>query len=181
MIALIPARGGSKRIPRKNIREFCGMPLIYWTIRQAKDSGVFNEIYVSTEDQQITHIAKAYGVKVIGQPMASDTSTNVDVVKWAVDELNPNSVMLLQCTSPLRTAEDIREAAGYRFVFETIVSVCSKFDGVYLQNGAIYYAPAEFIKRTGRLYDDGSLLYQMNQENSVDIDTETDWKIAEVS
>lgn len=155
------------------------MPLIYWTIRQAKDSGVFNEIYVSTEDEEISHISKAYGVKVIGQPMASDTSTNVDVVKWAVNELNPNSVMLLQCTSPLRTSDNIREAAGYRFVSETIVSVCSKFDGVYFQNGAIYCAPAEYIKRTGKLYDGNSFLYQMNQENSVDIDTETDWKIAE--
>lgn len=178
-IALIPCRGGSKRIPRKNIREFCGIPLLWWTINQAVDSGVFDNIYVATEDDEIAKIAKRYGTGNIGQPMASDISTNVDVVKYAIETLSPDSIMLLQCTSPLRIAENIREAAGYMRMHESLVSVTSALDGVYLQNGAIYGATADFIKRTGRLYDDSSFLYLMNQENSVDIDTEVDWICAE--
>jgi CMP-N-acetylneuraminic acid synthetase len=140
---------------------------------------VFDAVFVATEDTEIEEFAKSHGVHNIGQPMASDTSTNVDVVKYAAELLNPDSIMLLQCTSPLRTAEHIREAAGHMRTFETIVSVTSAFDGVYLQNGAIYGATTDFIKRTGRLYDDSSFLYLMDQESSVDIDTETDWKIAE--
>lgn len=179
MICLIPARGGSKRIKRKNVREFCGKPLIYWTIKQAQDSGVFDDILVSTEDREIAQIARQYGAIVIPQPMASDTSTNVDVIKWVVDKYIIDSIMLLQCTSPLRTPENIREAAGYMRMNQSLVSVYNPLDGVYLQNGAIYAASGPFIKRTGRLYDDSSFLYLMGQENSVDIDTEVDWKIAE--
>jgi CMP-N-acetylneuraminic acid synthetase len=177
MYALIPCRGGSKRIPRKNIREFCGMPLIYWAIKQAQDSGVFDEIFVSTEDAEIGAIARSYGAIVIPQPMASDISTNVDVVRWVADKYLVDSIMLLQCTSPLRTPENIREAAGY--MTESLVSVYSPIDGTYIQNGAIYAATTDFIRRTGRLYNDSSFLYLMGKENSVDIDEEIDWRIAE--
>lgn len=182
MIAIIPARGGSRRIKRKNIRDFCGKPLIYWTIKQAQESGVFEDIYISTEDKEIALIAAGYQVKVIDQPMASDTSTNIDVIKWAVEELKPDSIMLLQCTSPLRNKNDILNAAiiwrdsGYH----SLVSVKPSLDGVYLQNGAIYAATAEFIKRTGKLYNDESFLYLMPSKCSIDIDTELDWKIAEM-
>ncbi len=63
-IAIIPARGGSKRIPKKNIREFCGKPMISWTIKEAKKSKLFDEIIVSTEDQEIADIAKKSGATI---------------------------------------------------------------------------------------------------------------------
>ena len=61
LIAIIPARGGSKRIIRKNIREFCGKPLIAWTILIAKESNLFDKIIVTTDDQEIADVSKKYG------------------------------------------------------------------------------------------------------------------------
>lgn len=180
MIALIPARGGSKRISRKNIRDFCGKPLIYWTIKQAQDNGIFDEIYVSTEDKEIAQIAAGYQVKVIDQPMASDTSTNIDVVKWAVNELKPDSIMLLQCTSPLRSNYDIQIVKKTISVYESAYSVRpDSIDGILLQNGAIYAAKTSFIKQTGKLYDYNSFIHLMPPERSIDIDTEFNWQMAE--
>ena len=63
-IAIIPARGGSKRIPRKNIREFCGMPMIAWSIKAAKESQCFDHIIVSTDDKEIASVAETYGASV---------------------------------------------------------------------------------------------------------------------
>ena len=63
-VCLIPARGGSKRIPRKNIKSFFGKPLIAWSIEAAKTAGIFDEIYVSTDDQEIAQIATSYGANI---------------------------------------------------------------------------------------------------------------------
>ena len=82
-IAIIPARGGSKRIPKKNIREFCGEPMISWTIKEAKKSKLFDEIIVSTEDQDIADIAKKFGATTpFTRPfeLADDFTTTHSVV-----------------------------------------------------------------------------------------------------
>ena len=63
-IAVIPARGGSKRIPRKNIKNFCGKPMIAWSIEAAKECGLFDHIFVSTDDAEIAEISKSYGASV---------------------------------------------------------------------------------------------------------------------
>ena len=63
-ICLIPARGGSKRIPRKNIRSFCGKPMIAWSIKAAQDSGAFDQILVSTDDVEIAEVAQSHGAAV---------------------------------------------------------------------------------------------------------------------
>ena len=183
MIAIIPARGGSKRIPNKNIRDFCGKPLIYWTIKAAQDSGIFENIIVSTEEPKISKIADSYGVKNIGRPMelATDSATTLDVVKWSIKQVKTDSIMILQCTSPLRIDFDIRRAQGLICrECDSIVSVKSSLDGVYLQNGAIYAARIDYIKNYGKLYGNDSFLYLMPSERSIDIDTEIDWKIAEM-
>lgn len=63
-VAIIPARGGSKRIPRKNIKAFCGKPMIAWSIEAAQKSGVFDRIIVSTDDEEIAEVARQYGAEV---------------------------------------------------------------------------------------------------------------------
>jgi len=63
-VAIIPARGGSKRIPRKNIKEFCGKPMIAWSIEAALKSGVFNRIIVSSDDEDIAEVTRQYGAEV---------------------------------------------------------------------------------------------------------------------
>ena len=115
MIALIPARGGSQRLPRKNIRLLAGHPLLAYTISAARDAGCFDAIYVSTEDAEIAEVARTYGAEVITRPMAlaSGTSPDVEWVRHALTVLgNPPMVTwaLLRPTSPFRTAATIQRA-----------------------------------------------------------------------
>ena len=115
---LIPARGGSKGIPRKNIKLFCGKPLIAYTIEEVKRSKYVDRIFVSTEDEEIAKISKAYNAEVIKRPVeyAQDNSNSREVIKHALSWLKkeemytPDIILFLQPTSPLRTTEDINRA-----------------------------------------------------------------------
>ncbi|MDC2891341.1 acylneuraminate cytidylyltransferase family protein [Psychrosphaera algicola] len=116
-VALIPARGGSKGLPRKNIISLCGKPLIGWTIEAAKKSNKIDLVYVSTEDMEIAKIAKEHGAKVILRPSeyANDDSTSEVVISHAIDVLELeglqiSTIALLQPTSPLRNELDIDDA-----------------------------------------------------------------------
>ena len=88
-LCLIPARGGSKRIPRKNIREFCGKPMIAWSIRAAQVSGCFDRIVVSTDDAEINEVARDWDAEVpfsrpgeLANEVAGTTSVVAHAVKW---------------------------------------------------------------------------------------------------
>lgn len=116
VLGLIPARGGSKGVPRKNIRVVAGKPLIAWTIEAALASGVLAQVAVSTEDAEIADIARYHGALVVDRPeaLAQDSTPTLPVVAHAVSILNFNgdAVMTLQPTSPLRTPTHIREATA---------------------------------------------------------------------
>ena len=111
LLAVIPARGGSKGIPRKNIKELFGKPLIAWTIEVAKTVSEIDRLIVSTEDKEIADVARAFGADVpFLRPteLANDESPGIDPVLHAL-EMFPeyDEVLLLQPTSPLRSTEDI--------------------------------------------------------------------------
>ena len=114
IIAIIPARGGSKGIPGKNIKNFEGKPLISHSIEYAKDSKLINEIYVTTDDEQIAHISKTAGAKIIIRPaeLATDTSTTESAIKHALNNIDksPDIIVLLQPTSPLRPKKSLDTA-----------------------------------------------------------------------
>ncbi len=118
VLAIIPARGGSKGIPRKNIIGLAGKPLIVHTIDAAKKSGIFDKIVVSTDSKEIEKISKRYGVQVIMRPgrLAKDTSPTEPVMLHALEWLRrtqgyrPGVIALLQPTSPLRNGFDISRA-----------------------------------------------------------------------
>lgn len=118
LLALIPARGGSKGIPRKNIRSFYGKPLLQWSIEAARASRCVDQVVVSTEDPEIADIAVACGAEVpFLRPahLATDEASGIDVVLHALDELPlVNDVLLLQPTSPLRLSSDIEEIFSVR-------------------------------------------------------------------
>lgn len=116
-VGIIPARGGSKGIKKKNIVSFLGTPLIAHTIRQAKESERLDEVYISTDADDIATVSREYGGKVIERPseLAGDFSPTEDALIHALDALdeqgvNPETVVLLQCTSPLRRRRDIDNA-----------------------------------------------------------------------
>ena len=107
-LASIPARGGSKGIPRKNLKDLAGKPLLVWTIEQALATPGL-DVYVSTEDAEIAAVSRKAGAGVIERPdaLAQDTTATEPVVEHAIDVLieqgrRPDQVMLLQATSPLR-------------------------------------------------------------------------------
>ena len=112
-LAVIPARGGSKRLPRKNTLELNGLPVISYTISAAKQSTYIDCILVTSEDAEILSISQDAGVEIIRRPaeLASDTTTTIDVIEHAIKNSEHfDYIVLLQPTSPLRTAEHIDEA-----------------------------------------------------------------------
>jgi N-acylneuraminate cytidylyltransferase len=115
ILSIIPARGGSKGVPRKNIRDLAGKPLIYWTIKAAKDSGVFDRLVVSTEDAEIAAVARSFGAEVVDRPieLALDATKTEPVMLHVLDVLKqqgyePDYVSLIQCTSPFLTGDVVR-------------------------------------------------------------------------
>lgn len=116
-IGLVTARGGSKGLPRKNVLPINGTPLISLTINAAKQCNLISDVYVSTDDEEIAEISKAYGAKVLPRPteLASDTASSIDVVSHAITWLENQAIacedmVLLQPTSPLRTSEHLNNA-----------------------------------------------------------------------
>jgi N-acylneuraminate cytidylyltransferase len=115
-LAVIPARGGSKRIPRKNIKLFCGKPMLAWSIEAALQSGSFDQVIVSTDDQEIAAVARQYGATVpfLRPPQLADDHTGtIPVIQHAIEWFNAEgqAVELACClyaTAPFVQAEDIR-------------------------------------------------------------------------
>ena len=129
-LAVVPARGGSKRLPNKNIKELGGLPLVSWSIDAAKQSRYVDSVVVTSDDLSILSIATKENVNVIKRPthLAGDKSKTVDVLLHALEK-TPDSfdyLILLQPTSPLRKAEHIDQAIEMMFEIgaESVVSVC---------------------------------------------------------
>ena len=117
-LAIITASGGSKRIPRKNIKEFCSKPIIAYSIKAAIDSGVFDEVMISTEDEEIARISERYGAKIPffrSEKTASDYATTTDVLMEVLDEYEKRGMHFdMACciypTAPFITSERLKEA-----------------------------------------------------------------------
>ena len=122
-IALIPARGGSKGILRKNIKLFNSKPLIYWTIKAALESEYIDRVIVSTEDEEIAEISRSFSAEVpFKRPsaLAEDTTKGIETVLHALENLsNINNVLLLQPTSPLRKTLHIKEIFEIRSKYKS--------------------------------------------------------------
>ena len=117
-IAIITARGGSKRIPRKNIKDFCGSPIISYSIRAAIESGIFNEVMVSTDDAEIKKTAEAYGAVcpfMRDSKNADDFATTADVIKEVITKYKElgrvfKHYCVIYPTAPFVTADMLRRA-----------------------------------------------------------------------
>ncbi len=132
VLALIPARGGSKSIPKKNIVNLCGKPLIAWTIETAKNTPEIDKIIVSTDDSEIAEIAIKYGAEVQMRPseLATDTSLVIDTMHYVINELREKQdyyeyITLLESTSPLREVEDVSKCI--RMIYENSLDSVATF------------------------------------------------------
>ena len=134
VLAIIPARGGSKRLPRKNVLNLAGKPLIAWTIETSSQSKYIDRTIVSTDDDEIVSIAKQYGADVPflrPDELASDEASSIDVVLHSIQEIIAEGerydyVVLLQPTSPLRNVGDVDGALEQliRNDDNCVISVC---------------------------------------------------------
>ena len=223
MIAIIPARGGSKGLPGKNIKPLNGKPLIAYAIEAALGSKYIDRVIVSTDSEEIANVARQYGADVpFMRPdeLSSDTASAIDVylhaAEYIMDETNSKieKFMALLPTAPLRTSKHIDEAVEL-IQRENAVSLISVKEaetpvtwymnkdaqerisnagfGVgnavtnrqvnatyYVPNGAIYILDYSLLKSKRTYYCDNTLGYVMSAEASVDIDTLTEFKFAEM-
>ena len=221
ILAIIPARGGSKGVKRKNIRKLNNKPLISYTIEAAQKSKYIDRVVVSTEDTEIAEIAKSYGAEIpCLRPMrlATDSATTTDTILHMVEYLEQNCnyfsqyVVLLQCTSPFRNERHIDEAIDklVETQMDAITSVCEVKDNpywsnvfkdgkleyfieegrkitkrqdlpqIYTFNGAISVIKTDVLKRFKCLEPERLTGYIMDEVCSIDIDTELDFKFAEI-
>ena len=128
-LAIIPARGGSKRLPRKNILDLNGKPLIAWSIEAGLDSKYIDKVVVSSDNNEILDIAQKFGADIILRPkeLASDTATTFDAIKHTIRSLEQyDYIVLLQPTSPLRNSKHIDESIELleKKDADAVVSVC---------------------------------------------------------
>lgn len=222
MLAVIPARGGSKGIKNKNIVELDGKPLIAYTIESAIEAGVFDKVIVSTDSEEIARIAEKYGAEIPflrPDDISGDAISSDAVLLHAIDyfegrNIRFDAICKLQPTSPLRTKDDIRgaysllKATRKEFVVsvcecehsplwsgrldndggmnsfvkdEVIISCRQLLEKYYRLNGAIYMATYDgFMREKSFFCTNSTIAYIMQQNHSVDIDSEMDLKIAEV-
>ena len=219
-IALIPARGGSKRLPRKNIRPFCGRPMIAWSIDAARSAGCFDRILVSTDDEEIASVARDHGAEVpfLRPPhLADDQATTQAVVlhalQWCeLQGLVPKAVCCLYATAPFVQPADLvaagqllEQAPTGSFVFaatsfpfpvqrairinaagcsamfqpENFNARSQDLEEAFHDAGQFYWALPETWESCVNIFENG-LPIIVPRWRVQDIDTEEDWKYAEL-
>lgn len=216
VLALIPARGGSKGVPRKNVRMLGGKPLIAWTIEAAIQSKYIDRVMLSSEDEEIIEVAKKWGCDVPfvrPKELAQDDTPSMEVILHAIEQVKGyDYIVLLQPTSPFRTTEDIDKCIEkcVENNQESCVSIVevsqnpywmyNRMDNgkivpllknekdvyrrqdlpkVFILNGAIYISKIDWLQKTKNLLDNNTIGYEMNLENSLDIDVPLDFRFAE--
>lgn len=196
IIGITPARGGSKGVPRKNIRELCGKPLIAWTIEAAKKSRLLDRYIVSTEDEEIARISRQYRAEVIPRPpeLATDEATTLSVLQDILKKVKADIIVLLQCTSPVRD-DDLIDSCIKRFLESGADSLATGWEcnllewGTYSvrrqelkpffhDDGNIYILKPEIIK-TGQLWGEKMEKYPISREQTFEIDDDFDFWINE--
>jgi CMP-N,N'-diacetyllegionaminic acid synthase len=204
VLGVIPARGGSKRVPRKNLRELCGKPLIQYTIDAAHAATKLTTLVVSTEDCEIGAKAVALGAYVVRRPddLAGDDITTGAVLKHALEWMETDTepydmVVCLHPTSPIRDPQDIDTAVDWLHatqMYDCLASCCplprkshanvyaghQMYGEAYLLNASIYAVKRDWLVKTGKHVSLDPMLLPMDRRHSLDIDEEIDFQIAEL-
>lgn len=219
-VAVIPARGGSKRIPRKNIKEFCGRPMIAWPIEVAKESGLFEHIIISTDDEEIAEVAKSYGAEVpfirpneLSDDYTGTTEVIAHAVSWMYEEgLEPDAICCIYATSVFLTVNDLKKGfealskgewqyafsvtdyeypifrsfkensnGGVEMFFPEHFETRSQDLPIALHDAAQFYwgKPNAWFEKLN-LFENHSFPVKLPRWRIQDIDTEDDWKRAEI-
>ena len=196
ILGVIPARGGSKEIPRKNVKQINGKPLIAWTIEAAKESKIIDRYVVSTEDDEIAAVSREYGAEVIERPpeLATDEATTLSVLKHAIEKIPCDSIVLLQATSPIRRGglidECIREFLDneYDSLATGFTCKCVEYgknnlrrqdvQGFFYDDGNVYVIKADLV-RSGERYGNKIGKKIISRWENIEIDDEFDFWLVE--
>lgn len=188
MLTLVPARGGSKRIPRKNVKTLGGFPLILWTLFPFRH---LNPV-VSSEDDEILSVAGQYGFKTLKRPdaLATDTATSVDVALHAMSKTNALSVLLLQPTTPFRNAQTVTTALKLHESSGKAVVAIKPIPHAYIGSqpftcslqaptGSCYVISRGDLESTKTFLPPGFLPVKDTSLGSLDVDHPDEWDHAE--
>lgn len=216
MLAIITARGGSKRIPKKNIKEFCGHPILAYSIRAALESGVFDEVMVSTDSEEIAEVARKYGASVPfmrSEATSNDFATTADVLEEVLKTYKDNgkefdSFACIYPTAPFVTGKKLAEAAALLDGADAVISVVrfsfppqrafivrdgnvafqypeyerarsQDLEPIYHDCGQFYMCKSDKFLEKHSLILPKTRPYILPEEEVQDIDTQSDWEIAE--
>jgi len=212
IVSIIPARGSSKSIPRKNIVDFAGKPLMLWTIEQAKASALVSEIYVTSDSKEILEIADSAGVRPIIRPpeLSTDIATSESALIHVLNQIKeePEYIVFLQATAPLRKSKDIDNAISQLIdgAADSLLSVTKAYDYIwkesegtisslnfdflqrkrrqdikplYYENGSIYVFKPDILEKYGNRLGGKISVYYMEPWQMVDINDNADLEWAE--
>ncbi len=214
-VAVIPARGGSKGLPGKNLKTVGGVPLVATSIRAALGAERIQRVFVSTDDERIAQCARAFGAEVIDRPLAlsGDTASSESALAHALDVMRrtegyePDTVVMLQCTSPLTSSADLdgliehmeREGADSAFTASPFFHFLWREgpDGVeainhegkrrqrrqdmapqFLENGAAYAMRAELFLTSGERFCGKVSLFPVDASRTLEVDEPVDLVVA---
>lgn len=181
-IAVIPARGGSRRIPKKNIREFHGKPIIAYSIEAARASKLFSKIVVSTEDDEIAAVAKKYGAEVLIRPehLAQDEVGTQEVMAHAMIEFHEHAVACcIYPTAPMITGEDLARGRHSLRNHGTIYAMSVNEEPLY-DAGQWYWGYTWAFADRAPLIAPHTAMVPIDKGRVCDINTEQDWVRAEL-
>lgn len=156
IVGVIPARGGSKGIPKKNIKPLFGKALIVWSVEAASEAKLLDKFVVSTEDAEIANIARASGADVLDRPveLATDSATTVSVLQHMLNCIDAEIVVLLQPTSPVRV-HNLIDKAIEKFLESGCDTLATGYISYHYEWGAIHNIPRQALK--GFFHDDGNI------------------------
>jgi len=182
-ICIIPARGQSQRIPRKNVRAFMGNPIIWYSIEKARACGLFEEVYVTTDSPEIMKLSMDHGAKWIARPkeMAIDSVGTRDVIRFTANQLglkNTDNVCCIYATAPMMSTEDI--ATGYMYLSTLQVAHAISIGYPPLRDAAqFYWSRVEALRDNIEYFGPATALVTVKPERICDINTMDDWRTAE--
>ena len=183
-VCVIPARGGSRRIPHKNIKNFMGKPIIAYSIEAAQLSGLFDKVYVSTDDEEIAKVAVQYhAVNLIRNPLlAHDEVGTLRVTQNAAAQLKlgqEDVVCCLYATAPLMDVADLKR--GYNYLTNMNAEHVISVGYPPLQDAAqFYWSTVDALQRNIEYFDTSTILIPVKPERVCDINDNMDWAKAEL-
>jgi len=196
ILGVIPARGGSKSIPRKNIKIISGKPLIAWSIEAALQSQLLDRFVVSTDDPEIAEVSSKYGAEIIRRPeeLATDEAGTLSVLQHVLTVIKADTIVLLQPTSPVRS-EGLIDACISKFQEKDADNLASGFickfmeygtynqrrqdlAGYFYDDGNVYVLKSSLIQQ-GKMFGERVTRVITKREENIEIDDEFDFWLAE--